>query len=161
MRTLALPCSSSRSFLMEPSPDIFPSKGEFLRLAAVVAIAASVAMACNYVVFVLNRQPKPFCDSNVEFDNSFSDFCEPCPSNGECYEGKLECARGYRKHGKLCVEDGDIDETAKKLLKSIEIRLCEAYAQYLCNGTGTVWTQEDELWNNLDDFKLMKNYGLD
>uniref|UniRef100_A0A5B7BXT4 Man1/Src1-like C-terminal domain-containing protein n=1 Tax=Davidia involucrata TaxID=16924 RepID=A0A5B7BXT4_DAVIN len=154
-------CSSSHSLLMEPSPDFFPSKGEFLRLVTVVAIAASVAMACNYVVTFLNRQPKPFCDSNIDFDNSLSDFCEPCPSNGECYEGKLECARGYRKHGKLCVEDGDINETAKKLLKLVEIRVCEAYAQYLCDGTGTVWAQEDELWNNFDEFKLMKNYGLD
>jgi hypothetical protein len=47
---------------------------------------------------------------------SFTDFCEPCPSNGECYQGKLECVRGYRKHGRLCVEDGDINETAKKLV---------------------------------------------
>lgn len=48
----------------------------------------------------------------------FTDSCEPCPSNGECYEGKLECAHGYRKHGKLCVEDGEINETAKKLVCS-------------------------------------------
>lgn len=45
-----------------------------------------------------------------------TDSCEPCPSNGECYEGKLECVRGYRKHGKLCIEDGDINEAAKKLV---------------------------------------------
>jgi hypothetical protein len=47
---------------------------------------------------------------------SCTDFCELCPSNGECYQGKLECVRGYRKHGKFCVEDGDINETAKKLV---------------------------------------------
>lgn len=47
---------------------------------------------------------------------SITDFCEPCPSNGQCYEGKLECDRGYRKHGKLCIEDGEINKTAKKLV---------------------------------------------
>ncbi|XP_059642250.1 uncharacterized protein LOC132284183 [Cornus florida] len=153
--------TSSHSFLMEPSPNLFPSKGEFLRLVAVIAIAASVAMACNFVVTVLNRQPKPFCDSGVDFDESHSDSCEPCPSNGECYEGQLECARGYRKLGKLCVEDGDINEAARKLSRLVEIRVCEAYAQYLCYGTGTVWAQEDELWNHFDDVKLMENNGLD
>ena len=46
----------------------------------------------------------------------FTDSCEPCPSNGECYDGKLECVHGYKKHGKLCLEDGDINATAKKLV---------------------------------------------
>lgn len=52
---------------------------------------------------------------NFDQFGSFAD-CEPCPSNGECYRGKLECVRGYRKQGRLCVEDGDINETAKKLV---------------------------------------------
>lgn len=47
-----------------------------------------------------------------------TDSCEPCPSNGECYQGKLECIHGYRRHGKLCVEDQDINETAKKFVCS-------------------------------------------
>lgn len=45
-----------------------------------------------------------------------TDFCEPCPSHGVCYEGKLECASGYRKQGRSCIEDGDINETAMKLV---------------------------------------------
>lgn len=45
-----------------------------------------------------------------------TDFCEPCPSNGECHLGKLECAQGYRKQWNLCIEDGDINEAAKKLV---------------------------------------------
>ncbi|KAI8546768.1 hypothetical protein RHMOL_Rhmol07G0145000 [Rhododendron molle] len=162
--------SSSHTLLIkEPPPNLFPSASEFLRLVAVVAIAASVAFACNYVVSLLNRQPKPFCDSNADFDYSLSDSCEPCPSNGECYEGKLECAHGYRKHGKLCVEDGEINETAKKLTELAKTRVCEAYAQFLCEGTGVVWLnnvlifqiQEDKLWNDLDEFKLMENQGSD
>ncbi|CAK9172656.1 unnamed protein product [Ilex paraguariensis] len=152
---------SSHSLLIEPSPSFFPSKGELSRLFAVVAIAASVAITCNVFVNFLNRQPKPFCDNDAGFDNSLSDLCEPCPRNGVCHEGKLECARGYRKLGKLCVEDADINETAKKLSKLEVKKVCEAYAQYLCGGTGTVWVQEDEMWNDLDDSKLMENYGLD
>lgn len=106
-----------------------------------------------------------------------SDYCEPCPENGVCYDGKLECDQGYKKHGKLCVEDEDVDEIAKKLVRDIfllisffiflyrltfillnlgvcnfrvvttyvlqskwvEVRLCEAYAQLLCCGTGKCW----------------------
>lgn len=45
-----------------------------------------------------------------------TDFCEPCPSHGVCYEGKLECDSGYRKQGRSCREDGDINETAMKLV---------------------------------------------
>ncbi|XWS49616.1 hypothetical protein CRYUN_Cryun12cG0018300 [Craigia yunnanensis] len=87
--------------------------------------------------------------------NRILDSCEPCPSNGECYQGKLECIHGYRRHGKLCVEDRDINETAKKLSKWLEVRLCEAYAQVLCYGTGTVWVREPDIWNDLDGHELM------
>lgn len=126
-----------------------------------VTIASSVALACNFLVNVLNCQPKPFCDSNVEFDDSLSDFCEPCPRNGVCHEGKLECASGYRKLGKSCVEDGDINELAKKLSRLVQDHVCEAYAQYLCDATGKIWVQEDDLWNNFDEFKLMEHHGLE
>ncbi|KAM3686792.1 hypothetical protein ACJW31_10G028700 [Castanea mollissima] len=156
---------SSNSLLKsikEPPRNFFPSKDEFLRLVAVLAIASSVAVCCNVFFTLINRQPKPFCDShNSHSPDSISDFCEPCPSNGECNQGELECVRGYRKHGKLCVEDGDINETAKKLLKWIEIHLCEAQAQFLCDGLGAVWVREDDIWNELDGHDLVKNVGLD
>ncbi|KAL6979826.1 hypothetical protein U1Q18_021482 [Sarracenia purpurea var. burkii] len=90
-----------------------------------------------------------------------TDSCEPCPSNGECNEGRLECVRGYRKHGKLCIEDGDINETAKRISELIKTRVCEAYAQCLCEGTGAVWIPEDKLWNDSDEFRLMEDRGLD
>nr|KJB21041.1 hypothetical protein B456_003G180000 [Gossypium raimondii] len=94
-------------------------------------------------------------------DFSQRNSCEPCPSNGECYEGNLECIYGYRRHGKLCIEDRDIDETAKKLSESVEAGLCEAYAQVLCYGTGTVWVRENDIWNDLDRHNLMQNVGSD
>ncbi|XP_059444772.1 uncharacterized protein LOC132176548 isoform X3 [Corylus avellana] len=154
--------TSSMSSLMEPPQSFFPSTNEFLRLVAVLAIATFVALGCNLLATTFNRQPKPFCDSgDLDSHDAISDFCEPCPSNGECYQGKLECMRGYTQHGKFCVEDGDINETAKKLSEWVEIHLCEAYAQFLCDGIGTVWVREDDVWKELDGHELMKNVGLD
>nr|GMD76776.1 uncharacterized protein LOC109185403 isoform X1 [Ipomoea batatas] len=127
----------SHSSSLEPSPGFFPtSRAEFLRLVAVISIAASIAFTCNYIVDVINQQPKPFCNSNSEFDDSLSDSCEPCPSNGVCSEGKLECALGYRKLGDLCIEDSKVNEAAKELV------------------------QEDGIWNKFDENKLMEYYGL-
>lgn len=55
---------SSVKYLTEPPPNFFPSKSEILRLVTVLAIATSVALGCNFLATTLvNRQPKPFCDS--------------------------------------------------------------------------------------------------
>ncbi|XP_038679640.1 uncharacterized protein LOC119980883 isoform X2 [Tripterygium wilfordii] len=147
--------------IVEPPENFFPSKEEFLRLLAVLAIASSVVVTCNFLVSFFNPTQKPFCDSVSDSLDSLSDFCEPCPSNGECYQGKLECVHGYRRQGNLCVEDGDINETAKRLSKWVEKRLCEAYAQSLCSGTGTIWARQSDIWNDLDGHILMDNFGLD
>ncbi|XP_054791112.1 uncharacterized protein LOC129296555 isoform X2 [Prosopis cineraria] len=152
---------SLKSFI-EPPPDFFPSKHEFLRLIVVLAFASAVAWTCNlFLTSFINPSTKPFCDSNVDFPDSFSDDCEPCPSNGACYDGKLECLQGYRKHGKLCVEDGDINKSAKKISDRVKCSLCEDYAQYLCYGVGSVWVQEDEIWKRFDNFEPMENVLLD
>ena len=66
------PSSSSSSIssisllksIKEPPRNFFPSKDEFLRLVAVLAIASSVAVCCNIFFTLINRQPKPFCDSH-------------------------------------------------------------------------------------------------
>ncbi|XWS38706.1 hypothetical protein CRYUN_Cryun19dG0154200 [Craigia yunnanensis] len=152
---------SSLNSIIEPPQSLFPSKGEFLRLIAVLAIAFSVALSCNFFATFFSSTSKPFCDSNLGSTDSLSDSCEPCPSNGECFQGKLECIHGYRRHGKLCIEDRDINETAKKLLKWLEVCLCEAYAQVLCYGTGTAWVREPDIWNDLDGHELMQSVGPD
>ncbi|KAK1379147.1 MSC domain-containing protein [Heracleum sosnowskyi] len=155
--------SSSILTSLEPSSNLFPSnKSEFVKLLALVTIASFVAFSSNYVINLFNRHPIPFCDDSLhDLDLSLSDICTPCPTNGVCHQGKLECASGYRKLGTICVEDGDINQTAKKLLGSVEAHVCEAYAQNLCHGTGKVWAAEDVLWNNLEELKLMEHYGLD
>ncbi|XP_071706329.1 uncharacterized protein [Rutidosis leptorrhynchoides] len=134
---------------IEPPPTLLPSKPEFLNLAAVVFVAISVALSCNYIVKVFNRPPKPFCNSDTEFDYYVSDSCDPCPSHGICNDGKLECVGGYRRHGRTCLEDGHLNEMAKNLAKMLESHACESYSQYLCKGIGKVWVQGEELWNNM------------
>ncbi|KAJ4951934.1 hypothetical protein NE237_028766 [Protea cynaroides] len=156
-----LPNSSLLSlFLKEPPPGLFPSKEEFLRLLAVVFIAVSVFLACNFAVSFLNRQPKPFCESDQTSEDALPYYCEPCPDNGECFSGKLECVRGYKKHGRLCVEDGEISQTAKKLSEWVELHVCEAYVQFLCDGTGRIWVQEVDIWKELDEDKLHRTFDL-
>lgn len=66
---------SSLVSLSEPSSDFFPSKSEFLRLLAVVAIAAFVALACSHVFTLINQHPKPFCDGGLESSYSISGMC--------------------------------------------------------------------------------------
>ena len=51
---------------MEPPENFFPSKPELFKLLAVIAIATSVAALCNYVVTILSRHSKPFCDTNAD-----------------------------------------------------------------------------------------------
>ncbi|KAI3664235.1 hypothetical protein L6452_44718 [Arctium lappa] len=155
--TSSIPTLSS----IEPPPSLLPSKKEFFKLIAVVSIAVSVAIGCNYVVKFSSHQPKPFCDSDTEFDYYSSDVCDPCPSHGICYQGKLECMSGYIRHGRSCLEDGDINEMAKNLAKMAESHVCESYSQYLCNGMDKVWVQGNELWNNMDQLKLIEDHGKD
>lgn len=101
---------------IEPPPSLLPARTEIFKLVAVVSIAVAVAVACNHVVKVFNRQPKPFCDTDSESDHHLSDVCDPCPNHGICYEGKLECTSGYTIHGRSCLEDGNINEMAKNLV---------------------------------------------
>ncbi|KAG9150451.1 hypothetical protein Leryth_010833 [Lithospermum erythrorhizon] len=147
------------SFPPPPPSNLFPSsKSDLFQLLAVVATASAVAYSFNIIFAYYNKLPKPFCHSNVDFDFFITDDCEPCPSYGVCHDGKLECVSGYRKHGKQCVEDGEINEAAMRLTKLVEANLCEAYAQHLCGGPSVVWASENEVWNLLDQ---MEKYGLD
>ncbi|KAK7307735.1 hypothetical protein VNO77_41057 [Canavalia gladiata] len=148
---------SAKSLMeIEPAQNLLPSKQDFPRLVLVLAIASLVAWACN--LLFTNPPSKPFCDTNLHSSDYFSDICEPCPSNGECNDGKLECLQGYQRHGNLCVEDGDINESARKIVERMEYHLCEEYAQFLCSGTGTIWIHEDDL---RDYFEPMGNVQVD
>ncbi|KAI3926444.1 hypothetical protein MKX01_032632 [Papaver californicum] len=149
--------------IKDPSPGFFPSKQEIIRLFGVITIAITVAITCNYMTTTFNRQQKPYCDVlsddySLLLDDS---YCEPCPKNGECVNGNLECVSGYKKQGSLCVEDGEIEKRAKELSKWIEVRVCEACVQFLCDGVGTVWVQEAQVFKELEDKQeLKRKFGL-
>ncbi|XP_062147305.1 uncharacterized protein LOC133855028 isoform X2 [Alnus glutinosa] len=55
----------------------------------------------------------------------------------------------------------NVCEVIESMSEWVEVHLCEAYAQFLCDGIGTVWVREDDVWKELDGHELMKNVGLD
>ncbi|KAL0918171.1 hypothetical protein M5K25_010165 [Dendrobium thyrsiflorum] len=145
--------------LREPSPSLFPSRGEILKLLLVVFIAASVALSCSFVSGILSRRPKPFCDSGQ--DSQDIDICEPCPEKGWCSNGKLECLHGYKKQGRICIENGQLHQTAKKLAEVVEDDVCGSYAQVLCNRAGKIWFEEGDVAKILDDYKAREDIRIE
>ncbi|XP_074317815.1 uncharacterized protein LOC141653845 [Silene latifolia] len=147
---------------IEPSPNFLPSKSDVFKLVIVIVIATAVAAFCHFLDAALSRPVLPFCDSDVaDFDPFVSDSCEPCPSNARCYNGQFDCIQGYRKYGKLCIEDGVIYETAKKLSEWTKDRMCKEHANYICDGTGAIWVSIDDLKNLLDDYGLAQGFAVD
>ncbi|MCL7031910.1 hypothetical protein MKW94_021808 [Papaver nudicaule] len=154
--------------IKEPSPGFFPSKQEILKLLGVLTIAFTVAITCNYMTTSLKSQPKPYCDSSIgglpsDYNSLLLDdsYCEPCPEHGECISGNLECVSGYKKQGRSCVEDGEINQTAKELSKWIEKSVCEASVRCLCDGIGTVWVPEAHVFKEIDEQEaLRRKFGL-
>ncbi|XP_023641145.1 uncharacterized protein LOC111831384 [Capsella rubella] len=142
----------------EPPGSFFPSKDEFMRLLTVLLVACAVAFTCNFIAKSLSSNPTiSFCDSNSDSIDSDLDVCEPCPINGVCYRGKLKCNHGYRKQGNLCVEDGEINELTKKLVRYFERKVCEEYAHSECYGTGKIWVPENDVWEDLRSNGFLKN----
>ncbi|KAJ0961785.1 hypothetical protein J5N97_029613 [Dioscorea zingiberensis] len=141
----------------EPPSSLFPSREELVKLLFVVVIASSVAVAFHFTAGVLKRRYKPFCDSSESFLDLEPDFCEPCPDNGHCSNGELKCFHGYKKHGRRCLEDGSINQTAKELTEGLEDHVCDSYAQFLCGKVGQTWVPEADILNNLNENKLKKH----
>ncbi|BAA97527.1 unnamed protein product [Arabidopsis thaliana] len=161
-RTGRTPKSSSSSSpirsMLEPPQSLFPSKGEFFTLLKVLLVACAVAFTCNFLSKSLSSNPsKSFCDSNFNPIDSDLDICEPCPINGECYQGKLQCNLGYKNQRNLCVEDGEINESTKKLVGYFERKVCESYAHNECYGTGTIWVPENDVWTELRSNSFLSN----
>ncbi|ESQ39803.1 hypothetical protein EUTSA_v10000965mg [Eutrema salsugineum] len=143
--------------LLEPSESFFPSKEEFARLLTVLLVACVVAFGCSFLANYLGSDTKSFCDSNLDSIESDLDLCEPCPINGECYQGELKCNNGYRKQGNLCIEDGEINESTKKLVGHFERKVCEAYAHNECYGTEEIWVPENDVWEDLRSNGFLDN----
>uniref|UniRef100_A0A0D3FCK0 Man1/Src1 C-terminal domain-containing protein n=1 Tax=Oryza barthii TaxID=65489 RepID=A0A0D3FCK0_9ORYZ len=145
--------SKSRWPLGEPPPGLFPARDDLLRLLAVVSIAAAAAAACS----LLNRRPKPLCDSGGAA-YTHHDSCQPCPPHGRCVDGNLECVQGFNKYGNLCIEDGLVSQTATKIL--LERRICDPYARALCGQPAKILFQELDILNMADELLSKGFVGL-
>ncbi|KAL5219398.1 hypothetical protein ABZP36_020082 [Zizania latifolia] len=149
--------------LAEPPPGLFPAREDLLHLLAVVSIAAAAAAACS----LLNRRPKPFCDSDSlqGYYHSIAyayghDSCQPCPEHGRCLHGKLECVQGWKKYGKMCIEDGLVSQTANKISVLLELRICNQHARTLCGQAGKILFQELDISNMADELLSKDFVGL-
>ncbi|PKA53267.1 hypothetical protein AXF42_Ash009997 [Apostasia shenzhenica] len=150
--------SSPVGILGEPSPGLFPSREEFLKLLLVIFIASSVAVGFNFLSSILNSRPRPFCDSGDASQEI--DICEVCPENGWCTNGRLACLNGYKKQGRICVEDGQLYRTAKSISGVVEDHVCVSHAQILCGGTGRLWFQEGDIMKIVDEHKAKETKGI-
>uniref|UniRef100_A0A0E0K7G4 Man1/Src1 C-terminal domain-containing protein n=1 Tax=Oryza punctata TaxID=4537 RepID=A0A0E0K7G4_ORYPU len=153
--------SKSRWPLGEPPPGLFPARDDLLRLLAVLSIAAAAAAACS----LLNRRPKPLCDSGGgEFHSTAAythhDSCQPCPPHGRCVDGNLECVQGFNKYGNMCIEDGLVSQTATKISQLLERRICDQYARALCGQPATILFQELDISNIADELLSKGFVGL-
>ncbi|KAL6645334.1 hypothetical protein ACP70R_016942 [Stipagrostis hirtigluma subsp. patula] len=140
--------SRRRRIAAEPPPGLFPGRDDLLRLLAVLAIAAAAATVCS----LLNRRPRPFCDSG---DYDHYDSCEPCPPNGRCQDGELECVQGFKRYGKACIEDGLLSHTANKIL-----RVCNQHARVLCGQPAEILFQEHDISSIVDELLSKNSAGL-
>ncbi|KAG2544266.1 hypothetical protein PVAP13_9NG833900 [Panicum virgatum] len=109
--------SRRRKGAAEPPPGLFPAREDLLRLLAVLAIASAAAAACSG----LHRRPEPFCDSVQSPDDYADDSCQPCPQNGRCVDGQLECVQGFKRYGGSCIEDGLLSQTAAKIFQKHDV----------------------------------------
>ncbi|BBH02952.1 hypothetical protein Prudu_013675 [Prunus dulcis] len=133
---------SSIASTLEPSQNFFPSKEEFSRLTVVLAIAASVALTLNFLSSTLiNRHSKPFCDSSLDSLDFLPDSCDPCPSNGQCYQARWNVFKDLRSVGSRKGRNSSL----------------WALAEFLCYGTETIWLEENDIWNDLDKRELLEH----
>nr|CAB3502303.1 unnamed protein product [Digitaria exilis] len=150
--------SSRRRGAGEPPPGLFPDREDLLRLLSVLAIATAVAAACS----LLNRRPEPFCDSPLQppHDYAGGDSCQPCPHNGRCVEGKLECVQGFKRHGTSCIEDGLLSQTATKISELLQLRICDQHARALCGLPAKILFQKHEVLDTVDHLLSKNPAGL-
>lgn len=67
----------------------------------------------------IHEYRSPFC--------SFPGDCIPCPENGQCRYGRLQCLPGFRRHGRSCVPDKEVDHNAQEL-----VHFAAAVVVFLC-----------------------------
>uniref|UniRef100_A0A453JBL5 Uncharacterized protein n=1 Tax=Aegilops tauschii subsp. strangulata TaxID=200361 RepID=A0A453JBL5_AEGTS len=79
------------------------------------------------------------------------DSCEPCPENGRCVDGELRCVEGFKKRGRVCVEDGLLTHTANKISELLQHRICDEHAHALCGQGGKILFQQHDISSMADE----------
>ncbi|KAG2544254.1 hypothetical protein PVAP13_9NG833900 [Panicum virgatum] len=148
--------SRRRKGAAEPPPGLFPAREDLLRLLAVLAIASAAAAACSG----LHRRPEPFCDSVQSPDDYADDSCQPCPQNGRCVDGQLECVQGFKRYGGSCIEDGLLSQTAAKISELLQLRICDQHARTLCGQPAKILFQKHDVSDTVDQLLSKNPAGL-
>ncbi|CAM6100931.1 unnamed protein product [Calypogeia fissa] len=136
-------------------------QGQVIQVLAMAVVAWLVATGGFKAVEWVQQQLKPFCDSNSTSVGGIQDDCIPCPEHGSCRDGALECFVGYKRVGKSCVEDKEIDQTAEKLLVFLTNHICGLAASAVCDGaSGAVRLTDDEAQAYLIEQGVKEQLGL-
>ncbi|CAM6019433.1 unnamed protein product [Sphagnum balticum] len=132
-------------------------KEQLGQILAILVVATLVYYSTSVTIQWLQEASKPFCDDKDSPQVMVSGDCIPCPENGQCRNGRLQCLPGFRRHGRSCVPDKEVDRNAQELASFLQTKVCQISGRSLCDGLGTTWVMEDELWDMAADI----NMGMD
>ncbi|KAG0628743.1 hypothetical protein M758_1G049700 [Ceratodon purpureus] len=132
----------------------FTWKEQLVQLVAIFLTAAVVYKLTRMGVGWVEEARRPFCGG---LEDPVRDSCRPCPENGICGGGELQCVPGFRRQGALCTPDKYIDRIAQYLKESVQSKVCRISGDSLCKMDETTWVPEHQLWDNSVEQKM----GLD
>eukprot|EP00250_Pteridium_aquilinum_P000006 c10011_g1_i1 orf=504-1523(+) len=133
-------------------------KEQILQFTAIVAVAATVAFLGITLVEWQKRQSLPFCDTTR---SDLAESCIPCPDNGRCEGGNLECFSGFIRHGKYCIRDRETGKAVKAVDDYIVQQVCGQYSLPLCKWVGHERLTIIEATQLVEKVKLDEQLGID
>ncbi|KAG2544261.1 hypothetical protein PVAP13_9NG833900 [Panicum virgatum] len=89
-----------------------------------------------------------------------ADSCQPCPQNGRCVDGQLECVQGFKRYGGSCIEDGLLSQTAAKISELLQLRICDQHARTLCGQPAKILFQKHDVSDTVDQLLSKNPAGL-
>jgi hypothetical protein len=102
-------------------------KEQLGQILAILVVATLVYYSTSVTIQWLQEASKPFCDDKESLQVMVSGDCIPCPENGQCRNGRLQCLPGFRQHGRSCVPDKEVDRNAQEL-----VHFAAAVVVFLC-----------------------------
>eukprot|EP00252_Welwitschia_mirabilis_P001728 TRINITY_DN11656_c0_g1_i2.p1 TRINITY_DN11656_c0_g1~~TRINITY_DN11656_c0_g1_i2.p1 ORF type:complete len:405 (-),score=83.85 TRINITY_DN11656_c0_g1_i2:68-1282(-) len=126
-----------------------PSRDQVIQFVGILVVAVLAGTSFSRAMKWSSNYFKPFCDTYAPSQH-LSDSCLPCPENGICKEGSLQCHVGFKRSGRYCTEDTEIEKKSLKLAKWFEEFACGSYAQSFCNGAGKHWLHDKDFRTELE-----------